>query len=125
MGIHWVSLATKLASIVSIGKRLLREWLYGAPDRLQFNAAVLTLPIVCSNGYLDDVPLFIPRIDFVVSTIGAVYQKLSNLSDYCDSLIRLAGESNCLLFLLSNLNGSGLMTKEKEIALYVEIIDRK
>jgi hypothetical protein len=117
---NWHSPAT---SLLSVCKRLLRERLYGAPDRLQFNAAVLTLPIVCSNGYLDDVPLFIPRIDFVVSTIQSVYQKLSNLSDYCDSLIRLAGESNCLLFLLSNLNRSGLMTKEKEIALYVEIIN--
>jgi hypothetical protein len=123
-GVNSFNWHSPASSMLALCKRILRERIYGAPDRLQFDAAALTLPIVCSKGYLDDVPLFIPAIDFVLGTIQSVYQKLTDLQDYCDSLIGLAGEPNCLLFLLINLNRSGLMTKEKEIELYVEIINQ-
>jgi hypothetical protein len=110
--------------LMSRGKQLMRDWLFGGPDRLKFDAAVLTLPIVCSTGYLDEIPLLVPNRELVVDTIRAMYGKLGELQQYCDSLIgRCGAQANPLLFLLSNLNRSGLTTSESEISLYAEIIN--
>jgi hypothetical protein len=120
-GVDWNS---PLRWLISLGKQRIRDRLFGGPDRIKFDAAVLTLPIVCSTGYLDEIPLMVPHRDLLVDTIRAVYGRLGELQEYCTSLIgRCGAQENPLLFLLSNLSGSGLTTREGEVSLYAEIIN--
>jgi hypothetical protein len=121
-GINVFNWQAPMRSILSVAKRFLRRCLYGGPDRLRFEVAVLTLPITCSADYLDDITLWIPAKEFVVATVKSIYDNLNELSQYCDHLIAAAGDTDRRLFLLSNLHGSGLMSKENEIDLYLDVI---
>jgi hypothetical protein len=119
---NWQSPAT---SLLSMCKAYLRKHFLGGPERLPFDAAVLTLPIVCSKGYLAGLPLFVPKKEFVTDALKSMYQKLvdtTDLGSYCNALTASANGKICYLFLLSNLHRSGMMTLENEIRLYREII---
>jgi hypothetical protein len=113
------------ASFLSFCKTHVRKSLLGGPDRLAFDAAVLTLPIVCSKGYLTGLPLLVPERDFVVKTIESMYEKLTDVTHldwYCNALTGFAKGNICNLYLLSNFHRSGLMTVENEIHLYRDIV---
>lgn len=103
-------------------KRALKNFLYGGPERLPFHVAVLSLPQVWSKTYLEGMELLVPKREFILRTIMAVYSHLNDLKSYCDAILPDNNKINHL-FLLSNLAASGAMSQENEIALYMEIIN--
>jgi hypothetical protein len=76
-GFNWDS---PIIAVLSYCKRFLKGRIYGKPVRLRFDAAVLTLPIACSRGYLDGTPLLVPSIEFVTSGVKSIYDNLGGLS---------------------------------------------
>ena len=114
-----------VSSFLSICKTRVRRSLLGWPEKLPFDAAVLTLPIVCSKGYLTGLPLFVPKREFVVNAIEFMHEKLigsTHLGTYCNALMGAVSGRTCFLFLLSNLHRSGMTTVENEINLYMDIV---
>ena len=111
-----------IRSVLSACKRAARRFLLGGPSRYHFDAAVLSLPLDLSRGELDAIALIVPPKQHVQRSIRAVAEPLVGLREYSRELLDFAGASSAHLLLLSNLSGSGLMSAENEIALYVHIV---
>jgi len=101
-------------------KSFVRQVLFGGPVKLDFNAAVLTLPVDWSGSYLRNIPLLIPEKDHATKILQEYSEQLAGLAEYCNDL--LYESSDPYLFLLSNLSAAGMMSVENEIAFYVESI---
>jgi Alpha-2,8-polysialyltransferase (POLYST) len=113
---------TPLRSFLSRCKAVCRRGLFGGPRSYSFDAAVLSLPLDLSNGGLEGVPVVVPSKHHVESQIKRIYDGLGDLKRYCTSLLGHDSLTASHLFLLSNLSASGLMSRENEILMYVEII---
>jgi hypothetical protein len=101
-------------------KKFLKDAVYGTHEKLNFHAAVLTLPLDWSGNYLNKLPLIVPDRGFVISTIGRFARHLDELNDYIDTLLDV--KENNYLFLLSNLSASGYMSEADEIEMYYQTI---
>ncbi len=109
-----------LKSLITHFKAIIRKLLLGSPVKFSFDAAVLTLPVDYSGCYLQSIPLLVPLRVFALARLKECCDQLPGLIAYCNNL--LEGAHNPCLFLLSTLFQSGLMSIEKEIALYIRII---
>lgn len=110
----------KVARVVPNFKRIVKDLIYGYPKRFPFDCAVLTLPVDWSGEYLAKIPLIIPEKSEVKNTVSEVCQKLPALMAYCESLLETGRNNN--LVLLSNLALSGVMSRDSEIMLYVDVV---
>ena len=119
--IDWSS---PMRSSLSILRRKILRTLWGGPKVFAFDAAVLTLPLDISGTYLLTTPLVVPPRAHVVECVGRIHDSLETLSAYCESLLENGSGTEDKLYLLSNLGASGLTSTEKEIALYIEIIEQ-
>jgi hypothetical protein len=88
--------------------------------KIPFDYSVITMPLVWDSKYLIDKKLLIPEMNFVKEIFYQISVQLTQLNNYCKSLIN--NSSECKLYLLTNLHNSGACTFENELAMYEEII---
>lgn len=104
-------------------RALAKRLLLGAPRKIAFDAAVLTLPMDLSGRFFDRVPLVVPPREHVVACVEQLAASLQPLDAYCAELCAQGTPLGDRLYLLSNLAASGLSTPEQEIDFYVEVIE--
>lgn len=103
-------------------RALVKRLLLGAPRKVAFDAAVLTLPMDVSGRFFDRVPLVVPPREHVVACVEELAASLQSLDAYCTELCAQRTQLGDRLYLLSNLAASGLSTQEQEIDFYIEVI---
>ncbi|ANH68941.1 polysialyltransferase family glycosyltransferase [Mitsuaria sp. 7] len=107
---------------IARARALAKRLLLGAPRRIAFDEAVLTLPMDLSGRFFQRVPLVVPPREHVVACVEDLAASLQPLDAYCAQLCGQGTPLGDRLYLLSNLAASGLSTPAQEIDFYVEVI---
>jgi hypothetical protein len=103
-------------------KSILKKHVYAHYHKsFSFDLSVLTIPLVWEANYLTDKNLIIPEELFVKEIFSKISNQLIKLGNYSEQLIANS-DTNCKLYLLSNLSNSGFCSFENELCLYEEII---
>lgn len=99
-----------------------RQLMLGEPAKVDFDVAILPLPIDVSGRYFSNIDLIVPTKSHVKACVEQIYAHLPDLQLYCKELIEAGTSSDRHLYLLSNLSASGLTTASSELDLYTEVI---
>jgi hypothetical protein len=109
-------------SLYGKARSIVRNFLLGGPKKIEFDCAVLSLPIDFSGVYLESIPLAVPARSHLIKLVKNFFAVLNELESYIQELKLFLAQDIGKLYMLSNLSGSGLCTVDAEIALYLEII---
>jgi hypothetical protein len=99
-----------------------RQLILGEPAKVDFDVAILPLPIDVSGRYFSNIDLIVPTKNHVRACVEQIYAHLPDLQLYCKKLVEAGTSGDRHLYLLSNLSASGLTTASSELNLYTEVI---
>lgn len=109
-------------TLVRKAKALARDVLFGKPPApIEFDVAVLSIPVDFSGSYLDRMPLFVPSREQNISVFERCNRLLPDLNAYCEQLLE-GTANNCYLYLLRIFAEAGDTSADQEVALYEEVI---
>jgi hypothetical protein len=108
--------------LLSAIKTEIKKLFYGAPKKVEFDLAILTIPLDFWGRYLKKINIKIPSKKFAKRIMAEFVRRNKNLNEFSSMLIKKAVFDERYLFLLSNFWVCEWATLESELDLYEEIV---
>lgn len=113
-----------LKKTLKMGIKKISDFSFGAPIIFQAETAVLILPMDQTGDCLNNKELIVVPKNHVLKIIHTCEKNLNSLTSYIKKLL-VAGKGPYALVLLENISDGNFLTKDKEVALYEDLIRKK